>query len=545
MGVFPILFYLTCFFLLTYPALLKFNTHYFNDAWDGLHYVWNLWWIDKSITQLHQLPWYTEYRYYPSGTTLLGHDLNPLNGFIGILLLRFTGLLQTYNTIFLLAFLLGGLNAFFLAYYFSRSFWGSLLAGYIFTFSSYHFAHAGGHLSLISLQWIPLFILCWYVLLTRPSVVMALLASLTLLLVALSNYYYAFYAVLAGIILFLGHMLRARDPFFFLQRPYLLPLTVFILATVVTSGALAAGLLVANAKDPLVGGHLSKDFSLDLLAPVIHGGHWRFSALTKPYWSSVDLKIDESSVHLGVSVIILLIYVFYVWLRRRVFSFPGIGIWYFILIFFALLSLGPVLQVWGKEITSVKLPYALLERLPGLALSGVPARMIVITLLAAAVICAVGFSRLLRLGLVGRSFALLLAALLVVEYLPSTPHGLPTPIWTSQIAAPEYVAALKALSPGGSVLDLTARNDLDLYYQTIHDKPIALGSMSRVPASLFFREGELKALVAQGNLISLHKQHSVRYLVTPTQICPGSSADCPSIKLMYQDTGHWVYDLSP
>jgi hypothetical protein len=542
MGGFPILFYLTCFFLLTYPALLKFNTHYFNDAWDGLQYVWNLWWVNKAVTELHQQPWQTNYLYYPSGTTLFGDTLTPLNGAIAIPLLRFTGLLQTYNTIFLLAFVLGGLNAFFLAYYFSRSFWGSLMAGYIFTFSSYHFAHAGGHLNFVSLQWIPLFVLCWYAFLSKPAVLMALAASITLLLVALSDYYYAFYAVLAGTILFFGHMLRVRKAFFFLRRPYLLPLTVFILATVVTSGALAAGLLVANAKDPFVGGHQSKDFSLDLLAPVIYGGHWRFGSLTEPYWSRTGLKIDEGSVHLGISVLFLLAYVL---LRRRVFGFPGIGQWYFILLFFALLSLGPVLHVWGKEITSVKLPYALLERLPGLSLSGVPARMIVMTVLAAAVICAVGLSRLARQGLAGRIVAVLLVALVIVEYLPSTPYKLPAPIWTSQIAVPEYVSVLKGLPGGGSLLDLTARGDLDLYYQTIHGKPIALGKLSRLPASLFFREGELKALASQGKFLVLHRQFSVKYMVTPTLVCPGSSADCASVKLVYQDTGHWVYDLNP
>ena len=69
---------------------------------------------------------------------------------------------MAYNTITIFAFVMGGLTMYWLAYHLTRSFWGSLLAGFIFTFSNYHFMHAQGHLQLISLEWIPLFVLCWY-----------------------------------------------------------------------------------------------------------------------------------------------------------------------------------------------------------------------------------------------------------------------------------------------------------------------------------------------------------------------------------------------
>jgi hypothetical protein len=462
---------------------------------------------------------------------------------MGTILLPFTGLLQAHNTIVTLAFILSGLTAFYLAYYFSRSYAGSLLGGFIFTFSSYHFAHLGGHLNLLSLQWIPLFVLSWYALLSRPRVLLALAASLTLLLNTLTDYYYTFYCVLIGLAFLGGFALRHKNPLFFLSGPHLVPFFLFVLTSILTSGAILRALLAADANDPFVGAHASREFSLDLLAPVIHGGHWRFSSFTEPYWSRVGLKYDESSVHLGVSVLLLLGYVL---VRHRGLNFPSKGLWYFILAGFAILSLGPVLHVWGREMSGAVLPYALLEKVvPGLQLSGVPARMIVMTILAAAVIAPIGFASLLGSNWMGRGLAAILVGLMIFEYLPSNPRGLPDPIWALEMSVPEYVTHLKDLPKGGSVLDLTARSDLALYYQTVHDKPLAAAFLSRLPASLFFREGELKALVAQGNLISPHKQHSVRYLVTPTQICPGISPDCASVKLVYQDGSHWLYDLSP
>jgi hypothetical protein len=535
--------YMTCFSLLTYPAMLKFHTHYFHDNWDGLQQVWNIWWVNKAVTDLHQLPWNTDYLFYPSGMTLLGHAFGPVNGFIGIAFLPIMGLLQTFNLIFVMGFVLSGLTCFFLSYYLSRSYWGSIVAGFIFTFSSYHFAHAGGHLHLVSMQWIPVFLLCWFLLLARPSIVFGLSASGTLFLVLLSSYYYGFFATISGLVFFVGHAFRAKNAFFFLKRSHLVPLSVFVFASLLTTGSLVRAMVASNARDPFTGGHSAREFSQDLLAPFIHGGHWRFSSLTEPYWSSVDLKIDESSVHLGVSVVTLLI--LGLLLRKRL-NFPTMGLWYFLLVLFFLLSLGPVLHVWGKEFPQVVLPYALLEKLlPPLRLSGVPAPMVVVTLLAAAVISAVVLRRLFQLGLLSRGLALLLIAVLVVEYLPSTPHGLPAPIWTSQVPVPEYIRGLKKLPAGGSVFDLTARSDLDLYYQTIHDKPIALGSQARLPASLAGREGELKWLVSQGKFVSLRTHHGVKYLIAPAQLCPGISADCASVKLVYQDGSHWLYDLSP
>ena len=68
------------------------------------------------------------------------------------------------------------------------------------------------------------------------------------------------------------------------------------------------------------GAHPPKEFSLDLLAPVIPGGHWRFADLTQPFWSRLPGNIHESSVHVGVSVIGL---AGYTWIRRR--RVPGIG----------------------------------------------------------------------------------------------------------------------------------------------------------------------------------------------------------------------------
>ena len=94
--------------------------------------------------------------------------------------------------------------------------------------------------------------------------------------------------------------------------------------------------------------------------------------------------------------------------------------------------------------------------------------MIVMTVLAAAVITSIGFASLLQSGWVGRAAAVYLVGLLILEYLPSNPRNLEEPILALEMQMPEYVMHLKELPEGGSVLDLTARSDLDLCYQTVH-----------------------------------------------------------------------------
>ncbi len=89
LGAAPLLFYLVFFFILTYPAVKVFPTHYYADGGDGLQNVWNVWWVNKAVTVLHQSPWHTNYLHYPYGMSLYCHNLTAFNGFVGILLAPF------------------------------------------------------------------------------------------------------------------------------------------------------------------------------------------------------------------------------------------------------------------------------------------------------------------------------------------------------------------------------------------------------------------------------------------------------------------------
>src|SRR5207244_12860073 len=104
LGVLPALFYFTRFIVLTSPLIRRFSTHLFADPWHGVVFYWNLWWVNKAVTDLHQSPWHTSYLNYPFGVSLLPHTLNPFDGFVAILLLRFLTLIQAYNVLVFFSF---------------------------------------------------------------------------------------------------------------------------------------------------------------------------------------------------------------------------------------------------------------------------------------------------------------------------------------------------------------------------------------------------------------------------------------------------------
>lgn len=490
-----------------------------------------MWWINHSVTELHQLPWNTTLLHFPHGTSLLAHTLNPFNGFVGIALLKFLTLTQAFNVMVLFSFAIGGLTAFLLAFYLSRNYWGSLLAGFIFTFSNYHFAHAEGHMQLVSLEWIPLFLLFWLMLMTKPSIRVGLAAALVLFGVLLCDYYYFFYCVLAAFLITLWHILKTKDVFFLLRKKYLAPVAAFMIGLLATSGPLVLALSVFSRRNPLLGAHHPKVFSLDLLAPFIPGGHWRFESLTRFYWTKITGNFHESSVHLGLAVIFILIFV---WVKRKKIREPSLNLWFFIFLFFLILSLGPVLHIWGKEISWFKLPYILLEALfPPLKLGGMPIRMMVMASLCAGILFAFGFKLLWKDSTKRKIFMGMLLVVLCFEYLPS-------PMPETRVDVPEYVLALKGFAGSGGVLDTVSLPTFALYYQTVHKKPMSEGYIARVPVSVSEKNDRIKQLLLSRQFELLYRSYHFRYLVTESEYT--TSTKVP-IQIVYNDGKVRIYDL--
>jgi hypothetical protein len=517
LGVGPALLYLLGFGLLTYPRLWQFRTHFFADAGDGSQNVWNIWWVNKALTQLGQLPWHTTYLHYPAGTSLLGQTLNPFNGLLGVALLPFLSLVETYNTIVIFSFVMGGLTAFWLTNTLTRAYWSSWVGGALFTFSQYHFMHAEGHLQLVALEWVPLFVLCWYLWLQEPTLGRALAASGVLLAVLLCDHYYFLYCVIAAIWMAGWRAATKRTWLFLLQPPYRGSLAGFVAVTLATTGVLVGALLWADRQDPLIGAHDAVANSLDLLAPFIPGGHWRFADLTKFYWGRLG-DINEHSVYLGWSIIGLALYAAF-GRRQAPDPRPALGQWYGMAIFFYLLALGPTWHLAGAPVWEHPTPYDIFQLVfPPLRLSGTPVRMMVMVSLSTVIVSAVGLHALFQ-ALAPRwrrAAGLALSLLVGVELWPR-------PLPATALPIPPYVESLRALPAEGGVLDTSVPSPTALYYQTLHEKPLLDGYISRYPTTVFNAWQNKMSLLNGGDYLGLAQQYNLRYVVMPANVVP---TDC-------------------
>lgn len=532
MNIIPLLFYFIIFCIFTYPLISHFSTHFFvHPYFDGLQNIWNIWWFNKSITQLHQFPCSTNYLHYPFGISLIGHTLNISNGFLGVILLKFFTLTETYNFIAILSFIASGLMAFFLAYHFTKTYWSSILAGFIFTFSNFHFIHAVvGHLK-IAMELIPLFVLSFFVFLSKPNVFKAIISALLFSLAILCDYYYSFYCILLGCLLFLWHWIHKKNLFFF-KKEYLLPLITFVFVVLLASGPMVISLISSNQKDPFLGYHKPEIFSIDLFSPIIYGAYWRFSHLTAYYWSNLHCYFGECSVHLGVSVILVLLYT---WIRRKKIQVKTLNFWYFILVFFYLMSLGPVLHIWGRAVQFLPMPYKLLEWIfPFLKLSGVPARMMVMVVFSSSVIFAIGFRSFIGELKKNKIFMAVFFIMFFLEYLPQ-------PMPFVKIDIPEYVKILKSRPANKGVLDIANNYSLQLYYQTIYDKPMAFGYVARLPKSLKEKEDFLAKVITNKDYKKLYYDYDIGYLIVPANFKVVDKNLL--IKILYCDNHIALYEL--
>ena len=136
------------------------------------------------------------------------------------------------------------------------------------------------------------------------------------------------------------------------------PTTVFVLLILILCGPFVWALNQLAKEGAMWGVHSSIEYSLDLLAPFVPGGHWRFAALTEPIWSRWTCNIHENSTYLGWTVIFLLAYT---WRCRKEILFPFLQEWFWLMVVFFILALGPFLHVEGHVFGKIILPYHILE----------------------------------------------------------------------------------------------------------------------------------------------------------------------------------------
>ena len=530
----PAALYALIYYLFSYPLWHSFSTHFFCGQEDGYQNIWNLWWVNQSVTELHQSPWYTTWLHYPTGTTLIAHTLAPFNGFVGILLFKLgLTLNQVYNSIVIFSFVMTGVTTFWLAWRVTGSYAGSLIAGAAFTFCHFHFAHAQNHLQMVTLEWLPLAVLAVYELLTRPTILKGIGAAAALFLVALSDFHLTFYVVVAGSLLGIVTLARLARSGFVDVKKYPIPLALFVALASASTGVLAYKLLQVNKTDVLQQNHNAWEWSTDMVDPAIPSAQWRFNEWTKPVWSTLatpdkEFVYIEHSLYIGWVVLLLCGWAL---ARQRGLGVKDLGYWFGLMALFFLLSLGPWLHVAGT-VTKIPCVYPVLEWVfPPLKMGGVPMRLMAMVFLTGAVISAGALRDVMRLA--GRWAWLAVALLMAAWVFESLPKAQPI----TRAAYPQWVHKLRDL-PDGAVLDTTYKSNMciHLFYATGHGKPVGEGYISRYPKSVDQKRGQFRQLVDNEQWDVLRKDWGFKYLVIDHHV--------GGLKALVQDGEIRVYQLA-
>jgi hypothetical protein len=367
------------------------------------------------------------------------------------------------------------------------------------------------------MEFIPLFLLAWLRMLENPGFRRAIWAGCCLGFVVLCDFYYVFYCVMAGALCGLFHLRSLRK---ISSRHLQLHFATFAMVALLCCGPFFIALLVANARDPFVGAHISSVYSADIFAAFVPGGANFLGRFTMRYWSCLTANIADQSVYLGLSVCATAI--FGLLKNRR--SNPGIAFWAVLAVASYVLSLGPVLHIAGIEVTGRVLPYALLERLvPMLQLGGCPGRITVMAALAVSMLMSLGVASIWR-SHAGLSRTVILIAFAMLMGIDLWPSQLPT----TPAIVPAWTTVLRNLPERGAVISNVGDANMQLYSQTLFDRPMALGYISRVPASVDADDRHTIA-IAQAHDYSGLRQMGFAYVLLPHE------RRLPGLTVVYAD----------
>ncbi len=453
--------YLPLTIAFTWPLAAHFSTalagHQGDDAWQNL---WNMAWLRRAIAT-HQNPFYTHDLWHPGGTSLVFQTFDLPDALVGALLLGPLGPMRAYNLVALWTFFSSAVAMYALGRGCGASKPAAFLSGCAYSFSTYHFTHALGHLQLMSMQWVPLYVLALWQMLRSRSWRWPVAAGVFLTLAALASWYYLVDAFLISAGIVIVWMVKEHARGFVAFAPRAVLLCAVFLALI---GPLGIAMVRERAREPYEGSHNAAVYEADAESFVFPNAVQKLGEFSHRHerWTGND---GENGSYLGALLILFA-------LTGVALRAPRAGTYVLLAAVGIVFSLGPELHVGGRTVIENGLPYVWLTRaMPLLDFMGVPVRFAFVATFALAAALAPSLDALHRRF--GWRWLFPLGALAVLEHMPRSfemgtfPKPAPFAKWA---ADPRPFAVLDA-----------CRDVRHLWHQMLHQHPIFEGYISRQP----------------------------------------------------------------
>ncbi len=539
--------YLMVTLFMTFPLALNLTTHIPGVGEDGPIHVWHLWWLKHSLFELKANPLVTNYVFWPQTVNTVFDCHTFTNALISLPLQPLLGLVLTSNLIIIASLTLSAIGAYLLVKHILRDGLVAFVAGIIFGFPPYIFAHLlDGHTNLITTWPIPFYTLFLLKTLKNLRWKDAAAAGIFLGVLSLNDYTYtAFSLILTGLILAFYLFTNGRRLFSFkvvsrLSLMFAVWLSIFSPVIIPALKAYFAGF------HPGVPLWVQDFYGADLLWLVKTSP---LHPLLGGLFPIPKLGIFESTVNLGWSVIFLSLIGAFLTLtsKRRQFK-----LWVFLALSLFLLALGPSLHIngvsewwFGDFRLMIPLPYILVHALPFIGGTQEPARLVIMLMLPLAILSSFAIKSLTsRLNRFGKIVAVeIVSAIVIFEFLaiPFPIHDMKVPPVYDEIAKDRGQFAVMNLPLGWNnnvqALGQTVLGDLQ-YYQVAHKHPIFRGTIARLPdknftfykkkegmedliypASCHYGMGEEEVAAVQGTLADF----KVKYIVVFPNLFPSGS----------------------
>lgn len=445
---------------MAWSTLGRLSSHLIGNSLDPWQTFWGFWWWRVAFGQ-HESPFHTSMLWWPNGVPLWFQTWDIPSTILAVLLWDICSPVLLYNLIVLASFPASGMAM----YWLCCSLWGtrvpSFVAGLMYTFSTYHVAHAQAQLHLASMYWTPLFVLSAVGASRSKSASSAALAGIFLGVAGLASVYHFVYGVIVGAVLCIYH-LRAlvRD----WHRTCLMALP-FAVGISVTFGVVLFPMLQAFASEEYIGAHDSLRFSADLASFIVPNvvSAWSRALNSPARWSGNEW---ETAAYIGYgAVLFALLGGVKVRACRPYIVAATLG---------GIIGLGPVLHIDGVLYPALRMPAAILEDfVPAVRMSGLPTRFTWLTTFGMSVAAGAGLSWLMTNMKRGWLVAALAVPLVVLELWPR-------PLVMTNWPQPTILNGWAQDPDQWAVLDATAWGR-QLWHQMSHRHPIVGGYITRIP----------------------------------------------------------------
>jgi hypothetical protein len=167
---------------------------------DNITFVWDTWWFRRAFAA-HSSGIWCDLLFAPYGTSLLLHTHTILQAVLGVLLCPTGSPVLAHNVVLAAGVVANGLCTYALAFHYTRRSLPSLVAGVMFTWSTFVLVHLAGHFNLVHAWVLPLAAWCTTRFLERPSTGRGVTLGGVLATIAYSDYYFFVYAVATALLL--------------------------------------------------------------------------------------------------------------------------------------------------------------------------------------------------------------------------------------------------------------------------------------------------------------------------------------------------------